>query len=134
MEHKIADKYVLKVPTITIPECPPEWISQMFPALIKSIYNLFNSVVQRMVLDYNHKFNKLQSQVDELSKQNETTKKDMNDLRSSVSDKNYIIDNQYARIAKLQTAADKNKSFSRISNLIFGGIAKDVQGSCSQHL
>ena len=89
----------------------------MFPPLIKSIYNSFNVVVQRMV--------------DELSKQNETTMKDMNDLRSSVSDKNYIIDNQYARIAKLQTAADKNKSFSRISNLIFGGIAKDVQGSCT---
>ena len=69
--------------------------------------------------------------MDEQSKQNETTKKDLNDLRSSVSDKNYIIDNQNARIAKLQAAVDKNKSYSRRSNLIFGGIAKDVQGSCT---
>ena len=55
----------------------------------------------------------------------------MNDLRSSVSDTNYIINYQNARTAKLQTAADKNESIGRISNLIFGGIAKDVQGSCT---
>ena len=30
-----------------------------------------------------------------------------------------------------QAAVDKNESYSRRSNLIFGGIAKDVQGSCT---
>ena len=93
MEHKMADKYVLEVQTLRIPEGSPEWVAQMFPPLIRSIYDSFNGVVQGMVLDYDHKFKELQSQVDELSKQNETTKKDMSDLRSSVSDKDYVIDN-----------------------------------------
>ena len=131
IEHKMADKFVLEVPTVTIPEGSPEWAAQMFPSLIKSIYDSINGVVQGMVIDYNHRFKELQSQMDEQSKQNEITKKDLIDLRSSVSDKDFIIDNQNARIAKLQAAVDKNESYSRRSNLIFGGIAKDVQGSCT---
>ena len=131
IEHKMADKFVLEVPTVTIPEGSPEWAAQMFPSLIKSIYDSINGVVQGMVIDYNHRFKELQSQMDEQSKQNEITKKDLIDLRSSVRDKDFIIDNQNARIAKLQAAVDKNESYSRRSNLIFGGIAKDVQGSCT---
>ena len=131
IEHKMADKFVLEVPTVTIPESSPEWAAQMFPSLIKSIYDSINGVVQGMVIDYNHRFKELQSQIDAQSQQSEITKKDLIDLRSSVSDKDFIIDNQNARIAKLQAAVDKNKSYSRRSNLIFGGIAKDVQGSCT---
>ena len=42
IEHKMADKFVLEVPTVTIPEGSPEWAAQMFPSLIKSIYDSIN--------------------------------------------------------------------------------------------
>ena len=44
MEHKISNNYVLEVPTLTIPEGSPECVAQMFPPLIKSIYDSFNGV------------------------------------------------------------------------------------------
>ena len=47
-----------------------------------------------------------------------------------LSDRDHIIAEQHPNINKLQMSIDRNESYSRRSNLIFGGISKDAQGSC----
>ena len=56
MAAKMADEYVLKIPSVTFPEDSPEWVTTVFPALIKSIYETFNGMVKKMVSDFNDSF------------------------------------------------------------------------------
>ena len=131
MAAKMADEYVLKIPSVTFPEDSPEWVTTVFPALIKSIYETFNGMVKKMVSDFNDSFSDLQKKVEDLSKLNTTANATVTDLQSQLSDRDHIINDQSSSINKLQMSVEKSESYSRRSNLIFGGIPKDAQGSCS---
>ena len=74
MAAKMADEYVLKIPSVTFPEDSPQWVTTVFPALIKSIYETFNGMVKKMVSDFNDSFSDLQKQIEDLSKLNSKCK------------------------------------------------------------
>ena len=42
----------LEMPKIVIPDNSPEWVIEMFPTLIKSIYDTFNGKVKKIVSDF----------------------------------------------------------------------------------
>ena len=129
MAAKMADEYVLKIPSVTFPEDSPQWVTTVFPALIKSIYETFNGMVKKMVSDFNDSFSDLQKQIEDLSKLNTTANATVTELQSQLSERDHIINDQSSSINKLQMSVEKSESYSRRSNLIFGGIPKDAQGS-----
>ena len=131
MAAKMADEYVLKIPSVTFPEDSPQWVTTVFPALIKSIYETFNGMVKKMVSDFNDSYSDLQKQIEDLSKLNTTANATVTELQSQLSERDHIINDQSSSINKLQMSVEKSESYSRRSNLIFGGIPKDAQGSCS---
>ena len=57
MAAKMADEYVLKIPSVTFPEDSPQWVTTVFPALIKSIYDLSFSICINDIVNSTSKFN-----------------------------------------------------------------------------
>ena len=123
MVNKMADEYILEIPNIAIPDCSPEWVSAMFPPLIKSIYESYNGTIRETMKDLNASFIEVEQKIENLSKLTKT--------RSQLSDNDYVITKQHCNITKLQSSVDRNEAYNRRSNLIFGGIAKDANGSCT---
>ena len=127
----MADEYILEMPKISIPDCSPEWVSAFFPALIKSIYDSYNGTIKKIVMDFNASFIEMEQEIQSLSKETKTANDTVADLKSELSDKDYVISEQHSNITRLQSSVDRNEAYSRRSNLIFGGISKDVKGSCT---
>ena len=80
-------------------------------------------------MDFNESFIEMEQEIQNLSKLTKTANDTVADLKSELSDKDYVITEQHSNITRLQSSVDRNEAYSR-SNLIFGGISKDVKGSC----
>ena len=129
--NNMADEYLLEMPKIVIPDNSPEWVMEFFPTLIKSICDTFNGKLKKLVSNYNDSFVDLQKQIDDMSNTSKVADKAVVDLKSQLSERDHIIAEQHSNISKLQMSIDRNESYSRRSNLIFGGISKDAKGSCT---
>ena len=128
---KMASEYTIEPPVLTIPDSSPEWVSAMFPALIRSVYQGFNGVLQKVINDFNATFVEMQKQIDELSKLTQNATRAMEEFKIQLLEKDYIMDDQTQKINQLRGILDKNETYSRRPNLIFGGISFNNQGSCT---
>ena len=98
----MADEYILEMPKISIPDCSPEWVSAFFPALIKSIYDSYNGTIRKIVMDFNASFIEMEQEIQSLSKETKTANDTVTDLKSELSDKDYVISEQHSNITRLQ--------------------------------
>ena len=126
MTKKMAAEYKLEVPTLSIPNGSPECVSSMFPALIKSIYDTFNGVVQKAT------YVEMQKQIDELTILTKQATEAMADLKVQLLQKDHLIEDQRDQISNIKSSIDRNESYSRRNNLIFGGIEGNTDGTCTE--
>ena len=128
---KMAAQYKIEMPSFNFPESAPVWFTSAFPTIIQSIYEGFNGVLKKVIADFNDSYVEMQKQIDELSKLTKEATDAMNLLKSQLQERDYIIEEQTEHISGLNNTLDRNEAYSRRDNLIFGGIAHNAQGSCS---
>ena len=85
MVNKMADEYILEIPNIAIPDCSPEWVSAMFPPLIKSIYESYNGTIRETMKDLNASFIEVEQKIQNLSKLTKTANDTVVDLNSQIT-------------------------------------------------
>ena len=117
MAKKMSTEYKLEVPILTIHSGSPEWVSSMFPALIRSIYDTFNGVVQKVVADFNATYVEMQKQMDELALLTKQATQAMDILKVQLLERDHLIDNQSEQLSNLRYSIDKNESYSRRENI-----------------
>ena len=123
--NKMLDEYQIKQPVLKIPDSSPEWVFEMFPALLQSVYDGFNGVLRKVIADFNASFTEMQKQIDELSQLTKAATQAMDTL------KDFLINSQDEQISNIKNIINKNESYSRRGNLIFGGISMGVEGTCT---
>ena len=128
---KMATEYNISMPQLNIPESSPDWVRAMYPALIKTMYEGFNGVLKKIIDDFNATFVEMQKQIDDLAELTKAATEAMKELKSQLLEKDYIIDNQHNHISSLRDVVDRNESYSRRENLIFGGISMGTDGTCT---
>ena len=132
-----SDAHKMIMPEINIPQKTPGWAREMFPPLIQSIYDSSNQTTHNLVVDFNRTIEHLQAQINQMEDKLEKIKQDhsaeINMLRESIKQKQYQTDNQANVITELKDTINKNESYSRRDNLIFGGftLARDEKRSCA---
>ena len=114
---------------MTLDADAPQWAREMFPSLIKAIYANVNKYLQNVIKDFNKSNEHLQSQMNTMAGKMDTQSRSHNveisKLNESFKTKQYQVDNQATVIFDLKNTIDKNESYSRRDNLIFGGITLD---------
>ena len=56
----------------------------------------------------------------------------MVDLKVQLLQKDHLIEDQRDQISNIKSSIDRNESYSRRNNLIFGGIAGNTEGTCTE--
>ena len=130
LELLVATEYKVSPPEMKIPLNTPNWVQNFYPQLMITIYNGFNSVMEKMVGGFNDCLVDMQKQITDLSKALEKSNKELTSLRDSILDKQSADDEQNILINTIQDSVEKNESYSRRNNLIFGNIGKEDQRSC----
>ena len=101
----------------------------MFPPLIRSIYESCNNNIEGLVVDFNKSIEHLQSQINQMQETigqlTSTHTTEMRKLRDTVHTKQYQVENNATVISDLKETINKNESYSRRDNLIFGGLNLD---------
>ena len=126
----VAEEFKVEAPGLKIPANSPNWVQHFYPSLIVTMYNGFNSVVENMVAGVNDCLVDLQSQISDLTKKLDQSDKQLASLKESILEKESADEEQNVRICNIQDSLEKNESYSRRNNLIFGNIDKDDQRSC----
>ena len=136
-----ADVHEMVTPEVNVPADAPQWAREMFPSLIKAIYANVNkylqNVIKYVIKDFNKSIEHLQSQLSTMAGKTDTQSRSHNveisKLNESLKTKQYQVDKQATVISDLKNTIDKNESYSRRDNLIFGGITLDnnEQRSCA---
>ena len=132
-----ADAYKMVAPEVNVPDDAPSWARNMFPVLIEAIYATVNKRFVNVVIDFNKSIEHLKSQMNTMDKNMDTQFRSHNseitELKEALKTKQYQVDSQAAVISDLKDIIDKNESYSRKDNLIFGGITlnNNEQRSCA---
>ena len=132
-----ADAYTMVAPEVNVRDDAPSWARNMFPALIEAIYATVNKSFVNVVIDFNKSIEHLQSQMNTMDEKMDTQSRSHNseitELKKALKTKQYQVDSQAAVISDLKDTIDKNVSYSRKVNLIFGGITlkNNEQRSCA---
>ena len=131
MASKMATDYMMECPALNIPKSAPEWVQEMYPVLITSIYDGFRGVLTKVISDFNESFVSMQKEIDELARLTKAATEAMESLKKQLSDKDHLIDEQKDRLNQLSYTMSKNETYSRGDNLVFGGISTGTEGTCS---
>ena len=132
MATKMATDYMMDCPPLNIPKSAPEWAQEMFPVLINSIYEGFNGILKKVISDFNDSFVSMQKEIDELTRLTKAATETMEALKQQLKAKDHIFDDQQSRLGQLSNTINKNETYSRRSNLIFGGVVNGTEGSCTE--
>ena len=132
MATKMATDYMMECPTLNIPKSAPEWVQEMYPLLITSIYDGFRGVLTKVISDFNESFVSMQKEIDALAALTKAATEAMESLKKQLSDKDHMIDEQKDRLDHLSYTISKNEAYSRRDNLVFGGICAGTEGTCTE--
>ena len=75
-------------------------------------------------MDFNASFVNLQNQIDDMKKTTDESMQTMANLKRQLNQRDFIIDDQNSRISSLRDTLERNETYSRRDNLIFGGISQ----------
>ena len=131
MVSKMAADYMMECPSLNIPTSAPEWVQQMYPALITSIYDGFSGVLKKVISDFNESFVSMQKEIDELAKLTKAATVAMESLKQQLNAKDHLIDDQQDKLNQLSHTINKNEAYSRRDNLVFGGITTGTVTPCT---
>ena len=131
MATKMATDYMMECPALNIPKSAPEWVQEMYPVLITSIYDGFRGVLTKVISDFNESFISMQREIDSLAELTKAATEAMECLKKQLSEKDHMIDEQKDRINQLSYTMSKNEAYSRRDNLVFGGISTETEGTCT---
>ena len=124
-----AEAYKIAIPEVVVPKDASTWVREMFPQLITSIYMSCNKNIECLVVDFNKSIDHLKSQVnrmeDTIKQMTRTHTAEMKEVRDTLHTKQYQVDNNATVISDLKETINKNESYSRRDNLIFGGFNLD---------
>ena len=124
-----SNAYKMIMPEIQMHQKAPSWFREMFPVIIKSICDSSNQSTQNLVVDFNRTIDHLQGQVNQMEDKLEKVKQDhtaeVSELKQLLQQKQYQADSQANVITELKDTINKNESYSRRDNLIFGGLTLD---------
>ena len=126
LEVIASDAHKMAIPEVIVPKNAPTWVREMFPPLIRSIYVSCNNNIEGLVVDFNRSLEHLQSQItemkDTINHLTRTHATEMKTLKDTMQTKEYQVENQSSIISNLKETINKNESYSRRDNLIFGGL------------
>ena len=114
----VVSEYNVATPVLSIPEDAPKWVQHVFPALLHTIHNGFNSVMEKVICGFNDSLGYMQNQIDDLTKTLKEHADMIETLKVSLQQKQYYVDEQNTNITKLKNTVDMNESYSRRNNLI----------------
>ena len=60
----VISEYTLATSEMSVPVDAPNWVQHVYPALMRNIFNGFNSMVEKMVCGFNESWKFLQKQID----------------------------------------------------------------------
>ena len=132
-----SNAYKMIMPEIQMHQKAPSWFREMFPVIIKSICDSSNQSTQNLVVDFHRTIEHLQGQVNQMEDNLEKVKQDhtaeVSELKQLLQQKQYQADSQANVITELKDTINKNESYSRRDNLIFGGLTldRDDKRSCA---
>ena len=109
----VVSEYKVATPQLSVPSDAPNWVQHVFPTLMQSIYNGFNSVIEKMVCGFNDSFDFMQHQIDSLSKSLKEHSSQIESLKLAMQQKQYDAEEQEVTISKLKDSIDANESYSR---------------------
>ena len=132
MATKLVKEYMIECPTLNIPASAPEWVQQMYPVLMTSIYEGFSGILKKVISDFNDSFVSMQKEIDELAKLTKAATEAMESLKQQLRDRDHFIDDQQQKLTQLSHTINKNETYSRRDNLVFGCISAGTEGSCTE--
>ena len=106
----IVKEYQVATPQFDVPDDSPNWVKHVFPALLHSIYNGFNSVLEKLMCGFNDSFSHMQSQIDNLTKTLKDHADQIASLKDSLQQKQYDTEEQNSLITKLKFTMDTNET------------------------
>ena len=83
-------------------------------------------------MDFNTYLVNLQNQIDDMKKTTDETVQTMANIKSKLNQRDFIIDDLNRRISSLRDSLERNETYSRRDNLIFGGISNTANGTCTE--
>ena len=130
MAAALAEEYNVTVPKLNIPKTSPNWVQNVFPALLKSLCNCFNDALKQLTIGINESMENMQHQVNNLESVSLVHSTEIASLKEALKQKDYEVQEQASVINNLQQTINKNESYSRKDNLIFSGFDKNDLRSC----
>ena len=100
--------------------------------MMSNIINAINGVFKKVVVDFNASFVNQQNQIDDMKKTTDESMQTMANLKRQLNQRDFIIDDQNSRISSLRDTLERNETYSRRDNLIFGGISQTSNGTCTE--
>ena len=130
MAAALAEEYNVTVPKLNIPKTSPNWVQNVFPALLQSLCNCFNDALKQLTIGINESMENMQHQVNNLESVSLVHSTEIASLKEALKQKDYEVQEQASVINNLQQTINKNESYSRKDNLIFSGFDKNDLRSC----
>ena len=130
MAAALAEEYNVTVPKLNIPKTSPNWVQNVFPALLQSLCNCFNDALKQLTIGISESMENMQHQVHNLESVLLVHSTEIASLKEALKQKNYVVQEQTSVINDLQQTVNKNESYSRKDNLIFSGFDKNDVRSC----
>ena len=78
-----------------------QWFREVFPVIIKSIYDGFNDSVEKMVTEVNDSIEFMQTQINDLHKLTTSVITEVSSLKESLKNKQFESDQQASMISDL---------------------------------
>ena len=100
--------------------------------MMSNIINAINGLFKKVVVDFNASFVNLQTQIDDMKKTTDEAMQTMANLKRQLNQRDSIVDDQNRRITSLRDSLERNETYSRRDNLIFGGISHTSNGTCTE--
>ena len=130
MAAALAQEYNVTVPRLSIPKTSPNWVQNIFPALLQSLYNCFNDALKQLTIWIYESMENMQHQVNNLESILLVHSNNIASLKEALRQKDYVVQEQVSVINNLQQTVNKNETYSRKDNLIFRGFDKNDVRSC----
>ena len=130
MVAALAEEYNVTVPKLNISKTSPNWVQNVFPALLQSLCNCFNDALKQLTIGINESMENMQHQVNNIESVSLVHSTEIASLKEALKQKDYELQEQASVINNLQQTINKNESYSRKDNLIFSGFDKNDLRSC----
>ena len=108
MAAALAEEYNVTVPKLNIPKTSPNWVQNVFPALLQSLCNCFNDELKQLTIGINELMENMQHQVNNLESVLLVHSTEIASLKEALKQKDYEVQEQASVINNLQQTINKN--------------------------